>query len=114
MATGARWPGSLLARSMSNKQKLLVCVVLLMLGVFLCWSWASEVALLTSASSADSSTLAKAFVNAVVDVLNRVLSPLGLLIGIPAFVILFRFLKAPAESKPSPDARLDENSSRQD
>jgi len=102
------------SRSISKKQKVLVCVVLLMVGLFLCWSWASEVALLTSASPADSSTVAKAFVNAVVDVLNRVLSPMGLLIGIPAFVILFRFLKAPADSKPSPDARSDENSSRQE
>lgn len=87
---------------MSKKQKLLVCVVLLMLAFFLCWSWSSELEVMTSSSPADSSTLAKAFVNAAVDVLNRVLSPLALLIGIPALVILFRFLKAPAEPQPSP------------
>jgi len=90
---------------MSKKQKLLVFAVLLMLGVFLCWCWASEVARLTSASPGDSSTLAKAFVNAVVDVLNRVLSPMSLLIGIPAFVIFFRLLKSSTKSKSrTPDA----------
>jgi len=75
--------------ALSTKQKLLVSVVLLTLTLLLVRAYLGEVAILRGASQADFLTYMKALANTAVDVWNFGTSPLGLIIVLVSFFILF-------------------------
>lgn len=80
-------------RALSTRQKLLVSVVLLTLSFLLISAYLSEVAILRGASQADFLTYMKALANTAVGVWNFGTSPLGLVIVLVSFFILFDALK---------------------
>jgi hypothetical protein len=78
---------------MSTNRKVLVCVVLLILIFLLVRAYLGELALLNPASPADFPTQMKAAANTAVAAWNFGTSPLGLIVCLVSFFILFDAFK---------------------
>ena len=81
-------------RALNTKQKVLVSVVLLTLTFLLVRTYLSEVVMLSRASHADFVTHMKAVANTAADAWNFGTSPIGLIILLVSFFILFDAFKA--------------------
>lgn len=84
---------------MNRKQKALLYLVVGLLVFLFLKSCFSELVKLPAGSATDASAIMIALLNGGIDVLNVVLSPMLLLMGVPLFLILFTLFKTPKEPK---------------